>query len=147
MRHDEMIGKVQAVAQLSDRGSAEQATRAVLWTLGERLPSGLAEHAAAQLDPELAGCLRPADGAPGPDGVRGAHGERFDLAVFAARVAARAGRSEDVALRDSAAVLEVLDAAWTPELMDKVTAGLPADIGALLPSGRAQGGPDDAPRG
>ncbi|NED77289.1 DUF2267 domain-containing protein, partial [Streptomyces sp. SID9944] len=51
MQHDEMIGKVQALAQLPGRGPAERATQAVLATLAERLPSGLAGHAAAQLPP------------------------------------------------------------------------------------------------
>src|SRR5262245_43728044 len=54
MKHDEMIGKVQALAQLPDRGSAERTMHAVLSTLSERLPSGLARHVAAQLPPDLA---------------------------------------------------------------------------------------------
>ncbi|MGW6513252.1 DUF2267 domain-containing protein, partial [Streptomyces niveus] len=47
MHHDELIGKIQALAQLPDRGSTERATQAVLRTLGERLPAGLADHVAA----------------------------------------------------------------------------------------------------
>ncbi|MFI0237781.1 DUF2267 domain-containing protein [Streptomyces sp. NPDC016845] len=141
MHHDEIIGKVQALTQLPDRGSAEQATRAVLETLAERLPSGLAGHLAAQLPPTLAAALRPVAGASA-DGDTPTSAERFGLTTFAGRVAARAATDEETALRQAAGVLEVLDAALTPELMEKLTAALPADIGALLPSGRATEGTD-----
>ncbi|MET4927304.1 DUF2267 domain-containing protein [Streptomyces sp. PSRA5] len=139
MHHDEMIGKIQALARLPDRGSTERATQAVLRTLGERLPAGLADHVAAQLPPELAACLRlPAEFAAA-EGRDTGSGERFDLIAFTGRVADRAGTTEDAALRESAAVLEVLDAALAPELMNKIAAALPVDIGALLPAGRATG--------
>ncbi|MER6748739.1 DUF2267 domain-containing protein [Streptomyces fungicidicus] len=126
MRHDEFIGKVQALTRLPDRGSSERATRAVLSTLAERLPSALAGHVAAQLPPTLASPMR--ETTPG---------ERFDLTTFAGRIAGRAETDEDAAVREAAAVLEVLDAALTPELTEKVAAALPKDIGGLLPVGRA----------
>ncbi|MFJ4800368.1 DUF2267 domain-containing protein [Streptomyces murinus] len=72
-----MIGKVQALAQLPDRGSAERAAHAVVTTLSERLPSGLARHVAAQLPPDMADAMRrtrrrcPARG----DRVLGNHGD------------------------------------------------------------------------
>jgi uncharacterized protein (DUF2267 family) len=137
MRHDEMIGKVQALAQLPDRGSAERATHAVLRTLGERLPAGLAGHLAAQLTPELAAPVRAATASAAADGRPSGIGERFGLPVFAGRIAGRAGTDEDAALREAAAVLEVLDAALAPELMTKVGEELPSDIRELLPSGRS----------
>ncbi|MGV9347057.1 DUF2267 domain-containing protein [Streptomyces spiralis] len=136
MRHDEMIGKVQALAQLPDRGSAERATRAVLSTLAERLPSGLADHVAAQLPHELAAPMREVTQSAAAGGTH-ASGERFDLTVFAGRIAGRAGTDEDAAVREAAAVLEVLDAALAPELTEKVGGALPADIRELLPAGRA----------
>jgi uncharacterized protein (DUF2267 family) len=136
MRHDEIIGKVQALAQLPDRGSADRAARSVLSTLAERLPSGLAEHVAAQLPPELAAPMRQA--AKSSAGGRApTTGERFDLTVFAGRIAGRAGTDEDAAVREAAAVMEVLDAALAPELTEKIAAVLPADIRELLPAGRA----------
>lgn len=49
MRHDKIIGQVQARAQLASRGEAEAATRATLETLGERITPGAAENLAAQL--------------------------------------------------------------------------------------------------
>ncbi|OXY88611.1 DUF2267 domain-containing protein [Streptomyces diastatochromogenes] len=136
MHHDEIIGKVQALAQLPDRGSAERATHAVVSTLSERLPSGLARHVAAQLPPDLADDMRrAADAAVGADS--GTAGERFGLTVFAGRIADRAGTDEDTALRDAAAVLEVLDAALAPELTERIAGALPADIRELLPVERA----------
>nr|WP_308435211.1 DUF2267 domain-containing protein [Streptomyces minutiscleroticus] len=133
VHHDELIGKVQALAQLPDRGSAEHVTRAVLTTLAERVPGGLADHLAAQLPPAL-GSVVAAD----EDRVRSSTaGEGFDATVFAGGVAARAGTDEDHAVRESAAVLEVLDAAVAPELMERIARALPPDIRELLPVGRA----------
>ncbi|GAB1333636.1 DUF2267 domain-containing protein [Streptomyces sp. E-15] len=137
MRHDEMIGKVQALARLPDRGTAERAAHAVVSTLAERLPSGLARHVAAQLPPDMAAAMLEAAG-PSAGTDPGTAGERFGLTAFAGRVAARAGTDEDTALRDAAAVLEVLDAALAPELTDRVAGALPADIRELLPVGRAE---------
>ncbi|MFI0900458.1 DUF2267 domain-containing protein [Streptomyces sp. NPDC020983] len=139
MQHNEMIGKVQEIAGLPDRASAERATGAVLRTLGERIAPGLAEHVAAQLPPDLGEHLRAAARDAGRDGRGRAAGERFDLTVFAGRVSGRAGVPDGAAVRDSAAVLEVLDGALSPELMGKVAADLSADLGELLPSGRARG--------
>ncbi|MEI7031676.1 DUF2267 domain-containing protein [Streptomyces pratensis] len=135
MQHDEMIGKVQALAQLPGRGPAERVTRAVLTTLAERLPHGLAEHMTAQLPSELAASVRETTDARDP-GLPGS-AERFDLTAFAGRIAGRAGTDEMAAVREAAAVLEVLDAALAPELMEHVAGALPADIRALLPDSRA----------
>lgn len=136
MRHDEMIGKVQALAQLPDRGTAERVAAAVVTTLSERLPTGLARHVAAQLPHDMAVAMREAaDAVAGPDS--GASGERFGLTAFAGRIAVRAGTDEDTALREAAAVLEVLDAALAPELTERMAGALPGDIRELLPTGRA----------
>lgn len=139
MHHDEMIGKVQALAHLPDRRSAERAAHAVVSTLSERLPSGLARHVAAQLPPDLAAAMREAARA-GAGADAGTAGERFGLTVFAGRIAGRAGTDEDTALRDAAAVLEVLDAALAPELTERMAGALPPDIRDLLPVGRAADG-------
>ncbi|MBB5930992.1 DUF2267 domain-containing protein [Streptomyces echinatus] len=136
MRHDEMIGKVQALAQLPDRGTAERAAHAVVSTLSERLPAGLARHVAAQLPPDMAAAMREtADMSAERDS--GTACERFGLTAFAGRIAVRAGTDEDAALRDAAAVMEVLDAALAPELTERMAGALPADIRELLPVGRA----------
>ncbi|MFF8032201.1 MULTISPECIES: DUF2267 domain-containing protein [unclassified Streptomyces] len=141
MQHDEIIGKVQALTRLPDRGSAERATRAVLGTLAERLPPGLANHVAAQLPPTLTAPIRQATDSPDDGPVR-TSGEPFDLTAFAGRIASRAETDEDAALRQAAAVFEVLDAALAPELTEKVAGALPSDIRILLPVGRAAEGAD-----
>ncbi|MBV6699800.1 DUF2267 domain-containing protein [Kitasatospora aureofaciens] len=138
MKYDEIIATVQELTGLPDRAAAARATKAVLLTLGERLPSGLAAHVAAQLPPELAAPVREAMQEADTEGRTHASAERFGLPVFAGRVADRAGTSEDGGIREAAAVLEVLDAALAPELMDKLAAVLPHDIAELLPSGRAR---------
>ena len=138
MHHDELIGLVQARAGLPDRGAAERAVRATLETLAERVPDGLADHLAAQLPPEVAEHLRRVTAAhAGTPGQR-ATGERFDLTGFAGRVAWRAHTGEEAAVREATAVFEVLDAALSPELMERLSRALPPDIGALLPSARAR---------
>ncbi|MGP4043967.1 DUF2267 domain-containing protein [Streptomyces sp. 2A115] len=137
VQHDELIGKVQALAQLPDRGSAEHTTRAVLTTLAERVPPGLADHLAAQLSPGLAESITATTDEAERAGAGHGHAERFDLTAFAGRVAARVGTTEEAAIQQSASVLEVLDAAVTPEIMEKVAAALPADIRELLPISRA----------
>ncbi|KUJ67724.1 hypothetical protein ACZ90_25670 [Streptomyces albus subsp. albus] len=141
MRYEELTGQVQARAQLPDRQSAERVVRATLETLAERVPDGLAGHLAAQLPTEAAEPMRRVaashEGSADERAFRRAHGERFDLTGFAGRVAWRAGTTEDIALRDAAALFEVLDSAVSPELMERLYAALPRDIRQLLPEARA----------
>ncbi|WP_031508908.1 DUF2267 domain-containing protein [Streptomyces megasporus] len=141
MRYEEFTGQVQAQAALPDRQSAERAVRATLETLAERIPDGVADHLAAQLPGEAAESLRRVvagdETSPHRRSDTRAHGEPFDLTTFAGRVAWRSRASEDTAVREATAVLEVLDAAVSPELMLKVGRVLPPDIRELLPSSRA----------
>lgn len=141
MRYEELTGRVQAQAALPDRQSAERAVRATLETLAERVPDGVADHLAAQLPGEAAESLRRVvagdETSPHRRADTRAHGEPFDLTTFAGRVAWRSRASEDTAVREATAVLEVLDAAVSPELMLKVGRVLPPDIRELLPSSRA----------
>ncbi|MBN0043523.1 DUF2267 domain-containing protein [Streptomyces actuosus] len=140
MKYADMVRTAGDRIGFIDLTEAEQTLRAVLRTVAERVPAGLADHLAAQLPHELDGALRPADPAAEAGHPRSV-GERFDLTTFAGRVAWRAGVSEDTALRRSAAVLEVLDAAVAPESMEKLARALPLDIRALLPTARASGPP------
>ncbi|GAA2424342.1 DUF2267 domain-containing protein [Streptomyces macrosporus] len=141
MRYEEFTGQVQARAGLPDRQSAERAVRATLETLAERMPDGVADHLAAQLPGEAAESLRRVvagdETSPRRRADARSHGEPFDLTTFAGRVAWRSRVPEDTAVREATAVLEVLDAAVSPELMLKVGHVLPADIRELLPSTRA----------
>ncbi|MBH5338161.1 DUF2267 domain-containing protein [Streptomyces pactum] len=141
MHYDELVRQVRTRAELPDRQSAERVVRAALETLAERVPDGVAEHLAAQLPPEAAEHLRRVtashQGSPEERAWRHEHGERFDLTGFAGRVAWRAGTTEETALARAAAVFEVLDAAVSPELMDRLYKVLPHDIRGLLPEARA----------
>lgn len=137
MKYGDMVRTVRDRTGSADRDEAEQTLRAVLRTLAERVPAGLADHLAAQLPHELAGTVRGGEPAAAEGGHPRSAGERFDLTTFVGRVAWRAGVSEDTAVQRAAAVLEVLDAAVAPEQMDKLTHVLPADIRELLPTARA----------
>ncbi|MTE21762.1 DUF2267 domain-containing protein [Streptomyces sp. TRM43335] len=142
MRYEELTGQVQKHADLPDRQAAERALRATLETLAERMPDGVADHLAAQLPDEAAESLRRVvaehEASPRQREHARTHGEAFDLTTFAGRVAWRSRTSEDTAVREATAVLEVLDAAVSPELMNKVGHVLPPDIRELLPSARAE---------
>ncbi|MCD0484481.1 DUF2267 domain-containing protein [Streptacidiphilus sp. ASG 303] len=141
MHHDEFIGQVRARGALPDRAAAERAARATLETLGERVPVGLAEHMAAQLPPSLGQYLLRAAVGHGASRDERRRGERFDLTTFAGRIAWRSGTDEEVALREAGAVLDVLDASLSPELMRKLGHVLPHDIRELLPEARTQDAP------
>lgn len=144
MRYEELTGQVQAHAGLPDRQAAERAVRATLETLAERIPDGVADHLAAQLPGEAAEALRRVvaghETSPRQRAEARTRGEPFGLTTFAGRVAWRSRTSEETALREATAVLEVLDAAVSPELMLRVGHVLPPDIRELLPSARAEEG-------
>src|SRR5690606_19209852 len=112
--HDELIGQVQNRARLSSRGEAEGAVRAVLETLGERIPEGLADNLAAQLPREIGENLRRTivDAGEGT-------GERFDRDEFIDRTAERAGMDKPKAAFTARAVLEVTSEAVGGGLMDR----------------------------
>ncbi|MEU0739850.1 DUF2267 domain-containing protein [Streptomyces sp. NPDC006134] len=137
MKYDDLVRTVQEQSHAAGRDEAGRTVSAVLRTLAERLPEGLAEHLAAQLPHELAEAVSPARAAGDGDGHARSTGERFDLTAFAGRVAWRAGITEEAALQRSAVVLNVLDAFVSPEEMTKVAGALPADIRELLPTTRA----------
>lgn len=130
MQHDQFIGQVQARARLGSRGDAERATRAVLETLGERIPEGLADNMAAQLPHEIGENLRRTEvfGGMGT-------GERFDRGEFITRVSERSGFQEPQALFTARAVFEVVDEATQGQVMHKVQDALPPDVQTILTSG------------
>lgn len=130
MQHDELIGQIQARAQLPSRGAAEAACRATLETLGERLPEGLADNLAAQLPREIGENLRRTE-VYGGAGT----GERFDRQVFIARVATRAGEDEPRAAYLARVVLEVVQEASQGGVVTKVMQALPDDIRDLVSAG------------
>lgn len=120
MKAHEFVSAVQESAGIPDHEHAEQAVRATLAVLGQRL-STEAQDLAAQLPPELAEAM-PTDGAV----------ERFGLEEFYARVAEREGRgcSPQEARRHARAVLAGLREAVGPEYCH-VLDQLPGDYGDL----------------
>jgi uncharacterized protein (DUF2267 family) len=130
MQHDDFIGQVQSRARLSSRGDAERATRAVLETLGERIPEGLADNLAAPLPQEIGEHLRRTEVWAGLG-----TGERFDREDFIARVAERASVREQQAAYITRAVTEVVGEAIQGGLMGKIAESLPSDIRDLVTAG------------
>lgn len=124
MQYDEFIASVRNRGELNDHEHAEQAARATLTVLGQRLAGNEPENLAAQLPGELKGLLSQHAGA----------GERFDVDTFCARVADEEGRGcgPDQARNHAQAVLSTMvDAVSAGELHD-LSAQLPAGYGALL---------------
>ena len=84
VNYKDFIGQVQHRLELAELGPAVRETRAVLTTLGERLPEGEATDLASPLPMEIDRYLITAD-----------HGQRFDYSAFLDRVAERAGPGVD----------------------------------------------------
>jgi|SRR5581483_1792503 uncharacterized protein (DUF2267 family) len=135
MDHDSFIGQVQERARLGSRGAAEDATRATLETLAERIPAGLADNVAAQLPREIGEhLLRVATSLDHPDdGVHMAPGEFF------ARVAQRVGAGYPEAVQEARAVVEVMSEATDNDLVGEVSDSLDEDLRRDLFAGTSAG--------
>src|SRR4051794_20325073 len=107
-----------------DRERAEQAVRATLQTLGERIDRNEARELASQLPPEIAPWLATASPA-----------ERFDADEFVRRVAQREGGVARAARRDAAAVLDALSRTVSRAEWDDMVAELPSGFAPLFPRG------------
>ena len=126
MDFDDFTGQVQNRLELPGTGEALTATRAVLTTLGERVPEGEATNTAGPLPREIDRFLIEAD-----------HGQRFDFQEFVARVAEREGSlvGEDAggAGADAAfharAIVALLDEIVPGSQMDELRDALPEDEG------------------
>ncbi|GAA1129315.1 DUF2267 domain-containing protein [Nocardioides aquiterrae] len=121
MTYDEFIRSVADGAGIS-QAEAERLTAATLRTLAERITGGEADDLAAQLPEEL----KPSLTKPGEEA------ERFDVDVFVARVAERAGTDPDQALAHMGAVFATLREAVSPGELDDVAAQLPDGLRDLL---------------
>jgi uncharacterized protein (DUF2267 family) len=130
MQHDAFIGQVQARARLSSRGEAERVTRAVLETLGDRIPEGLADNLAAQLPEEIGNHLRRTE-VLGGEGT----GVRFGLNEFVNLVSERSGFDQPGAAFASRVVCEVVGEATQGGVMGKVREALPGDLQTLVTAG------------
>jgi uncharacterized protein (DUF2267 family) len=103
------------------RTRAEQAARATLATLHERLAPRLAHHVAARLPDELRPLLASETTA-----------ERFHSDEFVYRVARREGMTVAAAERDARAVFAAIGQAVSPEELADVASELPADFQPLV---------------
>ncbi|WP_250121894.1 DUF2267 domain-containing protein [Chroococcidiopsis sp. CCMEE 29] len=123
MKYDEFIKHVQSVAQLNSRDEAEQATRATLETLKERIVGDEASNLAAQMPQELAEYLR---------GREGENGQSFSMQDFISRVSEKEGVEPTAAAIHVRAVFSVLQSAVTPGEFDDVRVNLSEDYAELF---------------
>jgi uncharacterized protein (DUF2267 family) len=118
--YDRYIVTVQQHAGFS-RERAEQAARAVLQTLADRIAKGEAHHLASELPEELV-----------PSLFTDTDAEGFDLEEFLRRVADREGVDLDTASRDARAVFNALGRVLSDQAIQHVSSELPADYEPLL---------------
>lgn len=123
MKYDEFIKQVQGLAQLDSRQAAEQATRATLETIAERVVGNEASQLAAQLPQELGQYLR---------GHEGENGGFFSLKEFYERVSQKAGVEPVAAAMQTRAVFMVLNEAVTPGEFADVKANFSDDYSELF---------------
>ena len=123
MRYDEFISQVQQRALLDTREEAEQATRATLQTLGERLAGGETKDLASQLPPEMAqSLLMGQEGTPG----------KFSLDEFFWLVSEREGVDPAQATDHARIVTALLSEVVTMGEIENVRAQLPKDFARLF---------------
>jgi uncharacterized protein (DUF2267 family) len=121
MRYGTFLTEVERLAGIT-RPESENAARAVLETLGERITRGEADDIAAFLPRELRRALT---AAPEP-------AEAFGLDEFLGRVAEREGVDVQTAREHARAVLGTLGFAVAPGELRDMAAQLPADFEELL---------------
>lgn len=127
MKYDEFMKEVQTRGHMKSRQEAEEATRATLETLAERLAGGEPHDLASQLPPELAEYVR-------------YEGEEtsnpYSLEEFFERVNEKAGGVDQPrAVYHARLVMEVLQEAVTEGEMDHVRSQLPAEYAPLFEAG------------
>lgn len=126
MKYHEFIAEVRRRASLGSDEEAEEAARATLGTLAERLAGGEPHDLASQLPEELAGYVR-------YEGEQ--QSDPFSLEEFYRRVAQKEGTEVADASRHARVVMEVVREAVTPGELDDVRSQLPAEYGPLFGEG------------
>jgi uncharacterized protein (DUF2267 family) len=121
MNYKEFGGQVQHRLEYAQFGQAVRATRAVLTTLGERLPEGEATDLASPLPMEIDRYLSEAT-----------HGQRFDYHEFLDRVAEREGVDRSDANYHAQQVLAIVAEDVPPGNIEKARNGLPDDFDPLF---------------
>lgn len=132
MEYDEFIGRVQERAELNSSDEAAAAVRATLGTLGEMLSPRERHDLAAELTKPMKEHLTLWMERPPKE--RG-HPHRFSLEEFYHRVAARSDVRYPAAVRNSLAVMQVLQEAVSQGELQDVLRELPEEYEELL-SGR-----------
>lgn len=123
MKYDEFIQTVQLAANLESKGQAEQAVKASLETLSERILGNEANHLADQLPEEVGQHLR---------GRAGEMGERFSLEEFYRRVGQREGVDGQAAATHVRAVFATLNSAVTTGEYNDIKSNLPPEYKELF---------------
>ena len=127
MKYDEFIKEVQNRGHMESRMEAENATKATLETLAERLAGGEPKDLASQLPPEIAEYLR-YDGEQDPN--------RFSLNEFFERVTEKdSGVDEPRAVYYARVVIAVLQDAVTQGEIDHIRSQLPEEYHPLFEAG------------
>ncbi|MFW6296672.1 MAG: DUF2267 domain-containing protein [Halothece sp.] len=123
MKSDEIIKRVQSVAQIPSKGEAEKAIQATLETLSERILGDEASNLAAQLPEEFGQCLR---------GREGQTGEVFSLEEFYRRVSEKEHIEPTTAVNHVRGVMAVLNEAVTSGEFADVQGNLPEEYSELF---------------
>lgn len=126
MDHEGFVREVQQRAGLDSYGEAENAVRAVLQTLAERLAGGEVEDLASQLPQSVAGYLQH---------ERVGYGEAYSLDEFYYRVAERGNASIETATSHVRAVFAVIEESVTSKEASDIRAQLPNEYESLFGQG------------
>lgn len=123
MKYQELLKKVQSVAQIGSEAEAEKAVQATLETLSERIIGDEAKDLAAQLPEEIGQYLR------GREGENGAH---FSLQEFYSKVSEKEHIEAPTAANHVRAVFATLRDAVTPGEFEEVRNALSKDYEELF---------------
>ncbi len=126
MKYQEFVKEVQERGHMASREEAEQASRATLRTLSERLAGGEPHDLASQLPPELAEYVRYDEEQKS---------DSFSLEEFFRRVAQKEGVDEPDAVYHARVVIEVLQEAVTRGEIDHLRSQLPPKYSPLFEAG------------
>ncbi len=126
MKYQEFIKEVQERGHMASRESAEEAARATLRTLAERLAGGEPHDLASQLPEELAEHVRYDEEQKS---------DPFSLEEFFRRVAEKEGADEPDAVYHARAVMEVLQEAITKGEINDIRSQLPPEYAPLFEAG------------
>lgn len=121
MNYKDFVGQVQHRLEYAQFGEAVRAIRAVLTTLGERMPEGEATDLASPLPMEIDRYL-----------IEAEHGQRFEYDEFLSRVAEREGVDRSDANYHAQQVMVVVAEDVPPGNIEKARAGLPEEFDALF---------------